>query len=893
MKKQLILKLLIVVLFGLVSGCQGIFSPTPSAEETRLRDAILIHPLHEQGYVRLAQLLESQQRHADTFSVLRKGQQQIPDSIALIRLEGRLFQGLGYYSKAQEFYSAQIANNPAEALLLLDRAQLYWRLKKQQLALVDTRKALELNQNLFEAHYLLGVILSQQLISNEADYLEQALDAFIAASRINDQNPDLWLRISTLWESRGELHQAQLAMLRAVELEPEVKLYLRRYAVLLEKELDEANQSDTIAAAKSLQKTLQHTLKLFPEDSWTQAHYGNWAWTQEKYLLAEKHLQKSLELHPSYAWANFRLGIVYYSQKKWKPALQSFEAGLINEPNNEWAVLETAHVLEKLEKNEDAISRYEWLMENSPANLHVVQRLNSLYWDEFLFDKGEETLLRGLERFPAETVLVEKLVAYYESHRLYGKAAKIMKLFVELKPENIAGLSKLGFYEKNLNRPERALFWLNKILKKSPDFEWAHIQQIGILLKTERTAEAESALQKFLKLKPNSEWTLLKLSQLRLNQERYEEAEKMLEKSLIQFPDALGLLQTQGRLYELQLRWKEAENIFRKLIKLRPNNSLLLTHLAFTQWKQQKSKKAGLNIKLALYENPGSLWAWNIHLLLLPKLEQRRWFGDELPVILPVLKALASQRTIEAWRQIKAVRTDPFTLQVLKNTHYLLEEVPQEIKMEPQDLTSKELPPWMHEQWGYFHEMLGNKKLAARHFEAVLKALPDNSWIHARLGWVYERLANLEKSKLHYSLFLQQHPQAFDVSFRLANVETLLGHETETIEIYENIIAQRPNHDLVLNNLAWLYLTAQDRQVRKLERGLELALESVELNPTIDNLDTLAEAYFQSGDRKKAIETLRKAAREVDYSTNRHSYIRKQLLRFRNGEQDSSPPALS
>ena len=97
----------------------------------------------------------------------------------------------------------------------------------------------------------------------------------------------------------------------------------------------------------------------------------------------------------------------------------------------------------------------------------------------------------------------------------------------------------------------------------------------------------------------------------------------------------------------------------------------------------------------------------------------------------------------------------------------------------------------------------------------------------------------------------------------------------------------------MLNNLAWLYLTAQDRQVRNLEKGMELALKSVELNPTIDSLDTLAEAYFQSGDRIKALETIHKAAQEVDYPPNRHSYLRKQLLRFRKGEQDSRPPTLT
>ena len=179
------------------------------------------------------------------------------------------------------------------------------------------------------------------------------------------------------------------------------------------------------------------------------------------------------------------------------------------------------------------------------------------------------------------------------------------------------------------------------------------------------------------------------------------------------------------------------------------------------------------------------------------------------------------------------------------------------------------------------------------HYESVLEEFPDSIWIHARLGWVYERLEKLEKSKNHYSRFLSQHPKALDVSFRLANVFTLLGAEASTIEIYEKIIAERPYNDLVLNNLAWIYLTAEDRQLRDVEKGMQLAKKSVELNPTIDNLDTLAEAYFQSGKQKKAIEIIRRAAKEVNYPVERQSYLRKQLLRFRKGEPNIRPPALS
>jgi len=412
-------------------------------------------------------------------------------------------------------------------------------------------------------------------------------------------------------------------------------------------------------------------------------------------------------------------------------------------------------------------------------------------------------------------------------------------------------------------------------------------------LNSKSTDNAERGLNSLLELNPDSEWALLELAKMKMKHERFDEANALLEKGLRKNKYSLPLLETQGKLYGLLELWSEVEKNFQRLVTMHPQNSMLLTNLALSNWKLNKNKQALQNITKALYENAGSIWAWNLFLLLQPEEVQLRWIGNEMKSLMPAIHALASRQSDKAWDEITRARTDPFTRQVLKNLYYLLSEAPEEIKMEPQDMTSKQLPPWIHEQWGVFHEILGNNELAALHYEAVLEKIPNSIWIHSRLGRVYERLEKLEKSKNHYSRFLSLHPKALDVSFKLANVFILLGAEASAIEIYETIIAERPDHDLVLNNLAWIYLTAEERQLRDVEKGLQLAIKSVDLHPTIDNLDTLAEAYFQSGKQKKAIEIIRRAAKEVNYPVDRHSYLRKQLLRFRKGETNIRPPDLS
>ena len=107
-----------IVILSISAGCKGIVKKPYDDHERRMRNAIRINPVHELGYIRLAQYLEGKNRYAETFEVLRDAQQHIPESITLIRLEGRLFQGLGMYPEAEKFYTEQLLKHPDAVMML-------------------------------------------------------------------------------------------------------------------------------------------------------------------------------------------------------------------------------------------------------------------------------------------------------------------------------------------------------------------------------------------------------------------------------------------------------------------------------------------------------------------------------------------------------------------------------------------------------------------------------------------------------------------------------------------------------------------------------------------------------------------------------------------------------
>ena len=104
--------LLLVLSF---SGCIT-QSPESILEERRLRTAVRIHPEHEMGYLRLAQFLENQRRYAETLYVLKQGQQRVPDSLLMVRLEGSLYQSQDDKEKVETFYENIFLQYPEETV---------------------------------------------------------------------------------------------------------------------------------------------------------------------------------------------------------------------------------------------------------------------------------------------------------------------------------------------------------------------------------------------------------------------------------------------------------------------------------------------------------------------------------------------------------------------------------------------------------------------------------------------------------------------------------------------------------------------------------------------------------------------------------------------------------
>jgi Zn-dependent protease with chaperone function len=107
------------------------------------------------------------------------------------------------------------------------------------------------------------------------------------------------------------------------------------------------------------------------------------------------------------------------------------------------------------------------------------------------------------------------------------------------------------------------------------------------------------------------------------------------------------------------------------------------------------------------------------------------------------------------------------------------------------------------------------------------------------------------------------------------------GADKKLISLYHELLTIEPQNYQVLNNLAWVYLTAEnDTTVRNIEQGFRYAQKAYELKKEDYILDTLAEAYYLKGDFRNAIELEHEAKKTALKDKKDISHYEKQIIRF-------------
>ncbi|ADH84722.1 M48 family metallopeptidase [Desulfurivibrio alkaliphilus] len=209
----------------------------------------------------------------------------------------------------------------------------------------------------------------------------------------------------------------------------------------------------------------------------------------------------------------------------------------------------------------------------------------------------------------------------------------------------------------------------------------------------------------------------------------------------------------------------------------------------------------------------------------------------------------------------------------------------------------RDLPSWHHFSLGQRIDFLAacddNPRLIKQHHRKVGRAM--GLFLLLLLGLLLafwqlpgeqaEEQARLRLAEIIIKEEIRREPENPVWRQHLGDLRYFQGEYRAAIGAYEEALGLAPEHPDVLNNLAWLLLTAEDTAVHDYPRALELALQAAALAPQAHILDTLAMAWWRNGERDKAVA----AAKAALAASDNGRYYRQQLEKFRR-QAPPQPP---
>ncbi len=164
------------------------------------------------------------------------------------------------------------------------------------------------------------------------------------------------------------------------------------------------------------------------------------------------------------------------------------------------------------------------------------------------------------------------------------------------------------------------------------------------------------------------------------------------------------------------------------------------------------------------------------------------------------------------------------------------------------------------------------------------------AFVHRLRARGYTAAGKFDEAKREAGLGLADLPGDSFFPIELVPAWDKAGHKKEAAELYERCLAVQeklcdayPNCAWGHNSAAWISVCCR----RDLDKAEEHALKAVALSPTsAGDLDTLAEIYFQRGEKDKAIAAQKKA---IELAPTR-PYFRKQLRRIEAGDPNAPRP---
>jgi tetratricopeptide (TPR) repeat protein len=689
----------------------------------------------------------------------------------------------------------------------LESGQGYADKKQYDAAVIQFKKALQVDPKFAEAHYQLGLTyLRQQKVREGYGELRQAAD-------LDPKNVKARLEMgNVLWAVR-QYKEAEKQANDVIALDPDNPDAYSLLGTIL------FAQKDTDGALQAYDRVIE----LKPNDSGAYLNRGVLYTSMKKDADAEADFQKAISLNPKNQEAYANLSRFYLYKQEPAKAEQVLQEGIKNDPDSPSNYLRLAGLLLQQKRMADAETVVGNLRNRLPKNADVAGAIAEYYLAARSPDAAIKEYQRGLSIDPKSEKLTLALAEVYLATGKIEEVTKLDDQILKDKPNDVPGRMIKGRLQAIKGDFPAAVTTFRGVVKDSAAAAHDRPEQIRTnaqahyflgqaLMKTGDLAGAKTEFQEAIKLEPDSALYLQAQTEAYRDSRDYATAKEFANR-LLKLNDKNA--QAHYLLASVDLGAKEYQAALDELAivaQAAPNDPSVHLNMAFAYGGLKKFPESEREFQTAMRLNPQYDGAVGEYVAML--------FGtNQAPKALQVASQYVAANPNRAAAYF-------IYGSALANSKKLDEAIPQyqkAIQLEPKSLLS-------YMQLGRLYELQGKTDDALGVYQKALTIAPESSGVAGAIGNAY-----LQKNDL-----------------KLAQ------------QYFEKANALAPHDALIQNNLAWVYAM----QGQNLDVALSLATQAKQAAPNVVSInDTLGWIQYKKGNYVMAVGLLSDVVKQVPQSS--------------------------
>jgi tetratricopeptide (TPR) repeat protein len=658
------------------------------------------------------------------------------------------------------------------------RAEKYLKENNPDAAVIELRRALQLNPQLAKAHFALGTVELQR------GALLAAFQQFYAATVTDPDNREAQIMVAELLARARNFTQAKRQAEVVLSRWPDDKTAT---LLLAESELGLQNY-------KRAQLLVNEVLMGEPNNVRALQDLALLQMADKNYPEAEATLRRAWQLDPKSASAVAVLSAIYEGLGDLPTAEAVLKEALSQNPNETTFESLLAGFYMRHKRYSDAEPLYRRIQETAKGQLQSPYHdvLAQFYLSTSRLDDARAEYQRLVQIDPKDWRAWHGVAVVYLIQGRSGDAIAVLDQVLKNNPKDWEGMALKGRILLDRGETAEAISLLqqsHKLYPEAPDpaFDLARAYASQGKLK-----EAQSAIQDVMKVNPKYPGALVLLAALDLQGGRVDQALRNLNEDQLRAPPSVERSFLLSQAYAAKGDYRAAESQLQGVmgnVSAPSQKGVLLQSLASIKFAQRQYAEAGSLASAALDSSPQLPTA----LLVLGM----SYVGQKQPERGVEAVKLRLQKTPDWAPGIEVLAR---VAQQAGQLSVAIDAFKRALSLDPK-LTSAAL--------GLGDTYLMNKQpdLARQQFEAVTNQEPGRSYAYSRLGQIYEAAGDFDKARVCYERALAADRDNVLAKNNLAWLYAEHGGNLDVaLRLAQEAKEKDPDDPTITDTLGWIYV---------------------------------------------------------------------------------------